>query len=133
MQHLQNISVARHGIGFFRAAIASSSDPPAGLYFFQKSFSLPHNLFPCPTVPMGAAARAAAYAAGFYFLSCICSFSCSVSPQNLFSFHFFIFFRKTVDIFSLCAIISLVRRAFSQLKQTICGCGGTGRRARFRF
>ena len=92
MRHLQNISAARHGIGFFRAAIASSSDLPAGLYFFQKSFSL-------PTVPMGAAARAAAYAAGFYFYHVYAYFHAAYHRKTFFLSIFLFFSEKLLTFF----------------------------------
>ena len=92
MQHLQNASAARHGIGFFRTAIASSSDPPAGLYFFQKSFSL-------PTVPLGAAARAAAHPPGFIFYHVYAYFHAAYHRKAFFLSIFLFFSKKLLTFF----------------------------------
>ncbi|MDD7265291.1 MAG: hypothetical protein PUH36_03575 [Subdoligranulum sp.] len=87
MQHLQNISVARHGIGFFRAAIASSSDPPAGLYFFQKSFFLPHGAYGGCRPGRGIRRRV------LFFIMYMLIFMQRITAKPFF-FPFFYFFQK---------------------------------------
>ena len=56
-------------------------------------FIFSKNLFSCPTVPMGAAARAAAYPAGFYFYHVYAYFHAAYHRKTFF-LSIFYFFQK---------------------------------------
>ena len=77
----------------FGAVTASSSGPPAGLYFFSESFYLPHDA--C----FGAAARAAAYVAGFYFYHVYAYFYAAYHSKTLFLSIFLFFSEKLLTFF----------------------------------